>query len=531
MQNYKIPFELETPSYGGLNTAFQFSLIPPTQSPSLQNAFMDEIGDISKRPGSVPVTTTALGSAIIHLTRYPFTTPDQLLATAGTTLYSLIAGVLTSATMTNPLLSANIYDADFTGINAGVLVNIKIIADGGILKQYDGTVVKDIVPAADDTLPAPANVLTDINTLGVKYSWVHSNYVFVSPGDNQVFYSKQATQAGSDNQYDYFPETNYTILVRKGDYINGPGIPFDDVCFIPMRQGWNVVTGTNFNDFDFGEYLNTINGVIAPRTPRIITKAGGQQTIAYLSDDGVHEIFTTVLDSRGKQYATKNLMSNLINFEAYGFTTAEKTAAIAQYIVKFNMYLLEISRDTTNYVFGLDTRSSEWYVWVNLQINDMIENDGEAYFAGNDGHLKRFDKDLYTDWNETTKTTGTFVHWKRYGSAESGEFSGFPSMWDAFLVESKQWYVPATLDITFIFAQNTDVMLRVIKGEAFIEGVSEWGYAQYVNLNFTDLLNEPNEIIFEYSRLSKYVQVLMENNRDEPVKLFKQKWKGRSSGK
>lgn len=641
MQNYKNYFELDTPSFGGMNNATQFSLIPRSQSPRLENAYMDQLGDISKRPGSVPVIETAI-DPISHLMIYPFpqtvsvgakptlsavsdtgstlpaatyyvrysyvtedgetnaspeeskaiasgeklrvvipafplhvlsaniyiststnteklernvtalssdfsepldgtgstyptnnttTLRNDIMAVSDDTIYSYYGDELHAITMTDTLNSPDVFDADFTGMdNSGNLVNVKLIADGGVLKQVINGVCQDVSPASDDTSPLPANVLSDINAIGVKHVWTHSNYVFLSTGDNRLWYSKQATQGGNGVQYNYFPETNFTILVRKGDYINGCGIPFDDVCFIPMRQGWNVNTGTNFNDFDFGGYLNTINGVIAPRSPQIITYADGSQTIAFLSDDGVHEIFTTILDSRGKQYATRGIMKDKIDFNSYGFTESEKAAAVSNYIVSLNMYLVEISRGTTNYVFGYETRSREWYVWKGLQINSLIEKEGVCYFAGNDGLLKKFDKDLYSDWGDMGKTTGKPVHFKRYSPAVAGEFSGFPSMWDAYLVESKQWLVPTTLDITFIFANETDVMANIIRNEVFIEGVSQWGYAKYVNTKFTDLLNEPNEIIFDYSRLSKYVQVLWENDRDEPVKIFKEKWKGRSSG-
>jgi hypothetical protein len=528
MQNYKNYFELETPSYGGLNTAVQFSLIPKEQSPRIENGYMDQVGDVSKRPGSVPVISTALPSPIKHLTMYPFGTP-HLLASSGTSLYKYAASALTPVTMTNALATSNIFDADFTGLHGGNLVNIKLIADGGSLKSYNGTEVKLVAPAADDASPQPPNVLANVNSLGIKYIWGHSQYIFVSPGDNQIWYTKRAAQGGTDNQYDYIPQIHYLIAVKQGDYINGNGIPFDSVCFVPMRNNWCVISGTNFETFDSGEFLNTINGLIAPRSAQIITYGNGTQTIAYLSDDGIHEIYTSTLDTQGRQYATRGLMKETIDFAAMGFTEEEKTAAISKYIVSLNMYLLEITRDTTNYVYGFDTRNAQWYLWKNLQINSFIEDEGICYFAGDDGLLRVFDKDLYSDWDNIAKTTGDPVHFIRYSPAISAEFSGYPSMWDSYLVESQQWLVSATLDINFIFANNTDEMIKVIKNEVFVEGVSQWGFAKYANLNYTDLLNEPNEIMFDYSRLSKYVQVLWENDRDEPVKIFKDKWKGRTS--
>jgi hypothetical protein len=104
-------------------------------------------------------------------------------------------------------------------------------------------------------------------------------------------------------------------------------------------------------------------------------------------------------------------------------------------------------------------------------------------------------------------------------------------MWDAYLVEMKQWRVPSSLDITIIFSDIIDIMPSALLNEVFMEGISRWGYARYANNAYTDLVQEPNELLFDFSRLSKYTQTLWENNRDEPVKIFKDKWKGRLSGK
>lgn len=523
--SYKNNFEIETPFFGGMNTALQFSLIPRSQSPSLQNAYMDEDGDISKRPGSIPVVTSALASPIKHLTPYKssVTATPVLVAAAGTSLYKYNGtDTLTAQTMTNALVTSDIYTSDFTN---SLLVSRLLIGDTGALKAYDGTAVANVTPAPDDATPAPANALADINAKGIKYLWTYLGHVFMSPGTNEMFYSKRY-------EFDYAPETQYFFLVRENDFINGCGIAYNNVCLIPMRSGWCMLSGENFDTFEADTYLNTINGVIAPRSITRITYPNGTQTIVYLSDDGMHEIYDTgAIDSGVRQYATRPLMKDQIDWQKYGFTDEEMSVAVADYIVQYNMFLLEITRDTTTYVFGYDTRNRNWYIWVGITINALVEFEGTVYFADGDGLLRKFDKTLYSDWDDMDSTTGTPVHFKRYSPSVSAEFSGFPSMWDSYLVESKQHSVQATLDITFIFSNNTDVMESVIRNEIFVEGVSEWGVAKYANVNFTDIVNEPNEIIFDYSRLSKYVQVLWENDRDEPVKIFKSKWKGRASGK
>lgn len=526
MQNYKQTAELETTSFLGANTAIQFSLIPRSQSPRLQNAFMDQDGDISQRPGTIPVTSTALGAPIEHLTTYKSSpsasASEEIYASAGTSLYKYNgSNALTGLTMTAALNRADIHTIGFTN---AALTSRLLIGDGAALKQCDGNAVTLVTPAADDPSPAPANALAAVNTKGIKFIWEHTGHVFMSPGNNEVYYTKRY-------EFNYVPSTQYFFLVNDNDYVNGNGLSFDNVCLVPMRRGWAIITGTTFDNFNSTQFLNTEYGVIAPRSIAEITYPDGSQSIAFLSDNEVHEVFTALLDGGGRQYATRSLMQGKINFTKLGLTDAEKAAAVGVFHPEKHLYLLSFKKGGVNYTYAYDTRTREWYLdWLTFNANRYVSLNGTLYFGGATGHLHKFDADLYSDWNDVAKTTGTPVCFKRYSPAMSFEFSGFESMWVSYVVESKQWLVPSTLDITFIFSNNTDVMANAIKNQVFIEGIAEWGYAKYANLNFTDTVNEPGEIVFDYSRLSKYAQVLWENNRDQPVKIFRDKFKGRVSG-
>lgn len=525
--SYKQYAELETSSFQGANTALQFSLIPTEQSPRMQNAYMDQIGDLSQRPGTIPVTATALGSPIKYLTLYkatPTNVQQEILAAAGSTLYKFNdTNALIAQTMTSALNTAGIYSTDFTN---SVLTSILFITDQASMKKYNGAAVENITPASDDPSPNPPNYMTNINAKNPKYCWTYSGHVFVSPGNNEFYYSKRY-------EFDYFPSVQYFLLVRDNDFINGCGLAFNNVCLIPMRRGWGILTGTSFDDFDASTFLNTVSGVIAPRSIAKATYPNGQQTIIYLSDDGVQEIYdTTILDNGTRQYATRALMKDKIDYEAIGLSESEKEASIGYFDATMSLYFLSFKKGSTNYTYVFDVRNGQWYTdWLTFNAQSYVRNDQIIYFAGSTGHLHKFDKDLNSDWNQAAKTSGTPVHFKRYSPAMALEFSGFGSMFDAYLVESRQWSVPATLDVTIIFSSITDVFEKVIKNEIFVEDVSQWDVAKYANVDFTDILNEPNEILFEYSRLSKYVQTLWENPRDEPVKIFKEKLKGRISGR
>lgn len=509
--------------YLGLNTALQFSQLTPSQSPSLKNAWMPKIGSLGKRPGTIPVTASALAAAMEYLTKYKASASsgadEEIYAASGTTLYKFNGiDTFTALTMTDALVSADIYTVGFTN---ALLTSILAIGDGGDLKQCNGSTVVDILPAADDPAPAPANVLANVNLKGCKFIWEYSGHIFISPGTNELFYTKRF-------EFNYVPSTQYFFLVNDNDYVNGDGQAFDAVCLIPMRRSWAILTGENFDTFKADKFLNTKNGVIAPRSIAKITYPNGTQTIAYLSDDGVHEVYTALIDGGGRQYATRSLMKDKIDFNALGLTEAEKAAAKGYYFSDWNLYLLCFTQGTTKLAYVYDTRNGQWYPWTNMIVASLIDKDGVLYYASST-HMRKFDEDLYSDWEDIPKTIGTPVHFQRYSPLLSVEFSGFSSTWDYYLVEAKQWLVPSTLDISVNFTNTTSAVSveAAWKNNVFVWGVSKWGDAQWANLNFTDIVNAPDELIFHDP--SKYAQVLWDNPRDEPVLIFKDRWKVRLS--
>lgn len=621
---------LETDNYGGINTAIQFSQIPKEQSPSMQNVYMDKIGEISKRPGSIPVTNTPLDSPIQYIVPYYFensiktgvaptltvvtdatstlpvktyyvkytyltsegeTTPSthtskyvstagkalqvtipalptnavsaniyiglsstnvtlqanittttytqnqslvtgqkpptqnmsgfkKCLCTSGDTLYSINNGSLLAATMTNKLKTADIYSVSFTDANNQ---SVLFITDGGNVKRLQTNEVKEITAAANDPSPAPPNDLTNINTKNQVYCWVYSSHIFISDGKDTVWYSKRFS-------YDYWPSVQFERWVRDNDHITGPGISFNNVCLIPMRRGWGYLTGKTVDDFDGNQFINTVYGCIAPRSIQKITYPTGQQTIAYLSDNGVHEIYDTgAIDTGSRQYATRSLMSDKVDFNALGLTDDEKKSATSYFDKDLQLYFLFFKQGENSWTYAYDVRNGEWYPWFNLDVLSMFRYNSILYFSGNDGHLKKLDQNLYSDWDDLNKTTGTPVHFKRYSPALSLEFSGYQSYWDYYLVEAKQWNVPSTLDITVVFSESTIDLKDALVNEVFTWGVSTWGKSKWTNVDYTDLVNEPSELIFHNK--AKYCQVLWENNRDEPVTIYKDKWKGRISGR
>jgi hypothetical protein len=504
----------------GLNTAAAPTTLKPGQWRYLLNAYQAKIGSSGQRPGSAPVTTTALGAAIERLTLFRNGSTDKLLATSGTSLYKYATGALTA--LTGTLESAAITDVNFTD---GSSNSRKIIADGGDLKEYNDSTetVSAIVPAADDVSPAPPNVLATLNGRDPVYVWSYSGHIFIAfAQSDEVWYSKRYT-------YDYFPSVQYERWVKENDYVNGQGIAFDNCMLIPMRRSWGVLVGSTFDDFIGNQFLNTINGVIAPRSIQRITYPGGTQTIVYLSDDGVYEIYDTgYQDTGSRRYSTRSLMTDKVDFDAIGFTDAEKKAAVGFFDAKLNLYLLKINRGSERLVYAYDCRNMEWYPWNNIKANAFERVDDTLYYAGETGHLHEFDEELAQDYNESNKTTGTPIDWDNVTDAIMLEDSGYSSVLDYLVVFAKQFETPSTMDITIRTFSTTVEMKEAMKNQTMVWGGAEWGVAAWYNIDLSDLVGRPKRISFK--KRSPFFQIRFRNNRGEKCELHQFKLIGRANG-
>lgn len=528
------PFAIEiTPSLG-MNSSMNPGQLPQGSHRLALDACLKSINTIGKRPGSVPVTTSALGGALTYLIPYKATASSvapELFAVSGNTLYKYSASALTAQTMTNAFTSSNVFGVGYTDFAD---VSNLLLTSGGSLQQYTGTEVKNVVPAVDDTAPLPPNKLSTINARGLKYIWVFTGHVFVSDGTDLMWYSKRY-------HYDYFPgDVQYFRFIADNDYVTGPGISFGGLCLIPMRRHWGVITGETFDDgvstdtpFKANQYLNTNNGNISARGFCKITYPTGQQTIAYLSDNGVNEIFDTgvndVETSGTRQYSTRNLMDNKIDFNKYQFTDAEKAAAVASFDSINGRLMVAIDRDTARYIFVYDTQNQEWYVWrMPWSTKALTEFNGDMYFGNTTGHLHKFDDLLYTDWDQAAKTSGTTVKWYVVTGLLSAEFTGESSYWHYLQVESAMYTVKSSLDIVFVYGAGALELDKAIFNEIGVYDVSAYDEAQYANLRYTDNVNQVKRK--KLHKKAKYAQIIFSNDRNEPMEILRYRVEGTASG-
>lgn len=528
-------FSLEVLPSLGMRNDLNPAQLPQGSQRVAYDAEMKSNDTIGKRPGTAPVTDSALGSAITNLLVYKSTASSvapELFAVSGNTLYKYSANALIAQTMTNAFVNSNVFGVGYTDFAD---VSNLLLTDGGNLKQYTGTEVKDVVPAANDADPLPINKLSTINARGLKYVWVFTGHVFVSDGTDLMWYSKRY-------HYDYFPgDVQYFRFIADNDYVTGPGISFGGLCLIPMRRRWGVISGETFDDgvstdipFKANQYLNTSNGNISSRGFAKITYPEGQQTIAYLSDDGVHEIFDTGVNSvetnGTRQYSTRSLMKDKIDFNKYGFTDAEKSAAVAFFDSQKNQFILNINRNTTHYAFIYDTRNQEWYLWrFPWTITAMTAFEGTVYKGTTTGHVHAFSEDLYSDWNQRSKTTGTFVDFDVISGLINFEFTGDNSYLHYYLTEAQMFNQKSSLDIYIVYGAGVVTMDKALHNEIFVWDVTGWSEGQWANVEYTDNTNNAKRMVIH--KRAKYFQRRWRNNRDEPVTILKEKFLGTTSNR
>ena len=520
--NSKVAVERDFPVLSGLNTAQKPTSLTPGQFRYMKNAYQgNELGSCTKRPGTIPVTGTALGAAAGHLTKY--NANDKIIASSGTSLYKYNPVTGEWVALNGVINQADIYDVDFTDMNT---VSRKIIADKGALKAYDDATetVSEITPAADDPEPAPPNALSTINGKKPKYVWSYQSHVFVAfERSDEVYYSKRFT-------FDYWPSVQYERWVKDNDYINGCGVAFDNALLIPMRRHWGILLGSTFDNFQGNLFLNTSAGVVAPRSIAKIMYPNGVQTIAYLSDDGVHEIYDTGFEGEGsRRYSTRSLMKDKINFDVLGLTEAEKAAAVGYFDSEMSLYLLKFNKGSEQFIYAFDTRNGEWYPWDNIRANGFVRVSDTLYFAGSTGHLHKFDVSLASDWNDKNMTSGTPVDWDVITDIYALEDSGFASYLDYLMIWSKQYDTESSIDVSVNFFSGTEEYQRLVENAIMIWGVAKWGVAAWYNVNFSDFIGRP--VRKPIKKKSHYFQIRFRNNRDELVKLYRFKLVGRVSGK
>lgn len=491
--------------FNGQNTASSFSEIDITQSPRMLNFLPNSLGGLANRPGTVPITDNAIGEikALCSLRKDKV---NHLLATSGTTLYKFVNGVLTGQTMTNALVSADIDAAQFKDANGK---EVLFITDGGNVKEYDGTTVKNITPAANDASPLPPNDLSNINTKHKPTGClVHNTRVVIWNGSDTIWHSKIG-------YYDYFSNVDYQRWVRENDYVQ-TCVTYRGALIVLMRRHIGVLFGHDIDNWS-QDFLDTNDGCIAPRTVQTVTFPNGNQEVFYVSDNGVHSIYsinTLSLDSSAR-YSTKSVTAKKIDWQKLGVTKDEWKNAVAHF--HNGLYWLIYKKGTEYHGLVFDTNIEQWHPITNIKATDFY-SDETGFFYAEGGHIKQVDSTLYQDYQDKAKTIGTPFVKEWYSKMLTPKITGYDHFWDVLMVEARQFPVQSSIDVEVNTYQNQYSQPSALKTAVFIWGETKWGESQWANQNLTDLLNNAKRLRTFVK--GQYAQIKLSNNRNEPIEIL-----------
>lgn len=507
---------LEIGPFLGQNTAVQFSQIGMNQSPRMVNLLPGMVGSLRHRPGTKLVTQTPRAGGLKRLFPYRKANVINLVASGGTTLYKYNSGTLAwdAQTMTNALVTDNINAVQYRDENAN---EVLVIADGGILKKYDGTAVANITPAADDTSPLPANALATINTsnpaVGIT---THNNRLVIWPANKDlIFHSKPGF-------YDYFPLTNYQRFVRNNDYIQ-TCISFGSSLLVFMRRSIGVLFGDGYEptptESDWAQdFLDTTDGCVNPRSVQVVVFPNGNEEVFYQTDRGVSSVMQAETESldNSTRMATRSVTADKINWDSLDVTNEEWASAVSCFTG--GKYWLIYTKGGVYQGLVYDAQINEWFPINNVLAADFYADENGHRFIGTDGHLKIFDDNIHRDYTNYAMTIGPAVSWEWYSKLMNPVMTGYDHLWDILMIEAKQWNQVSSIDVEVNGYKGQTLYPSVLKTEIFIVGVSEIGESQIANTDLTDIINNAKRLRIFLK--SQYVQIKLSSNRGEPVELY-----------
>jgi hypothetical protein len=506
---------LEIDRFNGLNNAVAFQDIDITQSRKMLNGLPGSIGSLKKRSGTVPLTETPLTNPVRSLFSSSYS--GGILGVSGSNLYSFdhILNKWTEEVMTVPL--SDYWDVDMAEFKDESGQDVVMIVDGGKLKYWDGYDVKEVTPAANDESPLPANDLAKINNNQLKGCLVHNTrLVLWSPGDT-LWHSKIG-------YYDYFPQTDYQRFVREGDGIQ-TCVSYGGALVVFMREHVAVLFGHDREDWA-QDFLDTNNGCLNPKTVRTVTFPDGRQEIFYLSYDGVHAIRTinTLSLDNSARYASRSVTDKKVDWKSLGVERTEWAQDATAYFHE-GLYWLIYKKDGQYKGLVFDTMSEQWFPIENVKANVFLGNEHGLLFAGDDGHMRTFDEESWTDWDDKAKTAGTPIDFYWYSKIMTPKLTGHEHFWDILMIEAQQFPVSSTLDVEVNTYSQNFTKAKAVKTAAFVWGVTEWGESEWANEKLTDLLNNAKRL--RTFLKGQYAQIKLSNNRNEPIELYNIKYETR----
>jgi hypothetical protein len=362
----------------GLNDKVAANILNDMELAESQNCFVGR-GIIDKRYGYLPYSTLS-ATYLYEFFKSNYT--SEFLAVSGTSLYKDNgSGTFSSVTMTNALTTSNVRMITY---NDRSMNDVVLIADGGKLKTYNGTEVKEVVPytpTTDELTDPGTNDLANLTQF--KTFVIHGERIYACAhptNRNRISFCHIDPNLGY-GVYDYFPATHFfDVAVDDNDEIIQLKVFRDAVIVFCKRSVWALYgNGRTLNDYTL-EKINVPTGCIAPNS---IIEVGN--TIFYLSETHIYSLTST-----DQSYISAEVVSERIENTLKGISLTDKTQSVATFFK--DKYYLSFPNGTT-VVF--DNLIANWTVFTNISAKSFLNCSGVLYFAGS--KIYKFDENTWSD--------------------------------------------------------------------------------------------------------------------------------------
>jgi hypothetical protein len=388
--------------------------------------------------------------------------------------------------------------------------DVVLIADGGMLKQYQNSAVSEVTPHVpvqnetvreeeDPGLNDLAN-LTNFRAIAVKQGRI---YAAAHPTvKNRLSFCHHDPYVGYA-VYDYWPATHFIdVATDNNDVINQLEVFRDGLTILCERSVWFLRgDGRTINDFDL-QKINVPTGCIAKDSVKMVGN-----DLFYLAEDGIYAMYATDQNFiSARQVST--VMSQGVTLSSIENTLKnipleDRKKAVGHY--QDNKYYLSFPGGLT---LVYDTTMQNWAKFTNIDATSFLTKNGELYFSSRVGQVFRFDENVYSD---DGKTIPFRLQTKNFDFGHEVQDKKFRKFWTiAKQYDGKESILnlSAKVDYIDVFIDNISTDESSAWGEG-IWGEMFWGFRDVVQ----------NELRIQ--KRGKNIQLIITNDElDQPLTIY-----------
>jgi hypothetical protein len=487
----------------GINDKDSPNLIPDNALVDAENAIIGR-GFVSKRHGYSKYTPTALSAGITKLyDMFKNNGTKEFLSVSDLKLYKDSAGTL-SAIPFNTITALTSNDVQMVTYKDRNIADVVLLADGGKLKFYNGTDVKEVTPhtPVDNSATGGGNELSDpgtndlANLTKFRAMAIKKDRIFAAAHPtvkNRISFCHHDPYIGYA-VYDYWPAAFFfDIATDENDEIVDLKVFRDGLVALCKRSVWILYgDGRTINDYQLHK-INVPGGCISPKSVQVVGN-----DLFYLSDDHVYALFATE-----ENFVSAKIMSVNVENTLKKISRADKEKAVGYFFE--NKYYLSFP-DGTCLVY--DTLLQSWTKWSNIKANSFLERDGVLYFSADTGLIYKFDEAVYSDDGVAINFSITLKNMDFGYPVQDKKFRRLWTIAKQFDALSSSFNVTAVID--YVTVNLTDISTD----QSFVLGEGVLGTSL---LGFIDVVQ--NEL--RVRERGKNIQLIFTNNNvDEPLVLY-----------